>query len=151
MTSFQTILDISEMTMNPIEEVNFLSVPGKIPQSQSMDSVRSCSSAVITLDQIKRKAEEIVERKNSFCSSRLDTENDNDTSIEDDEEEEENTPVLGTTPVKSNSIEEELDNLTSKCWQTEKELQNDRHKKILLKGKKNKFKTVFFCSAKGKN
>ena len=114
--SLQTILDISEMTMNPIEEVNFLSVPGKIPQSQSMDSVRSCSSAVITLDQIKRKAEEIVERKNSFCSSRLDTENDNDTSIEEDEDddEEENTPVLGTTPVKSNSIEEELDNLTGK-------------------------------------
>jgi len=56
---------------------HLLTVPSSPPTGQrlatssSMDSVRSTASAVITLDQIRRKAEEIVERKNScnsFCS-----------------------------------------------------------------------------------
>ena len=40
-----------------------LSVPGPLATSTSTDSVKSNGSAVITLDQIRRKAEEICERK----------------------------------------------------------------------------------------
>ena len=39
--------------------------------SPSSDSIRSQSPSVITLDQIKQKAEEICERKNSTCSTQI--------------------------------------------------------------------------------
>ncbi len=63
------------------------SAPCKVVPSPSTDSVKSASSAVITLDQIKKKAEEIVERKNSFCSTRMEEEEDGEDAKEKLEEE----------------------------------------------------------------
>ncbi len=65
---------------------NLLMVPGSYPLGASASSDSVCS-AVITLDQIKRKAEEIVERKNSFCSSsRVATEGSQDLDGEDSDD-----------------------------------------------------------------
>ncbi len=65
------------------------------------------TESVITLDQIKRKASEIVERKNSFCSRLAEEEEDEESSKELVEEEEEEDEGCEECDVEEEEEEEE--------------------------------------------
>jgi hypothetical protein len=92
--------------LTPKSPVQTLPVPSNssslLVPNASGDSIRSSSPTpgiIITLDQVKRKAEEITERKNSTCSIRVDheeqqeEEEEEEYEYEDDDDDREGTPI----------------------------------------------------------